>query len=183
MDQSDHTASAATSVTDDGALFRAAMQDVVRLPASDKAIPTPQKPDPRPSKHIEQIADDICSSGTFLLEIEAGDEWSYLRPGVSRKTMRRLRRGYWTIQDRLDLHGFTQQIARQQLAVFLEHALEKNLRCVQIIHGKGLSSKDHISVLKTRVGNWLAQYEAVLAFCQARPENGGGGAVLVLLKG
>lgn len=173
-----------TSIADDKALFRAAMQDVVRLPVSDKTIPSPQKPVPIPQRNHRdpQFFDEPLDSKDFSLEIETGDEWSYLRPGVSRQTLRRLKRGYWGIQGKLDLHGLTQQAAKQQLAIFLEQALEKNFRCVQVIHGKGLRSKDHMPVLKRGVGRWLARHETVLAFCQARPEDGGGGAVLVLLK-
>ncbi|HEX7233924.1 MAG TPA: Smr/MutS family protein, partial [Nitrosospira sp.] len=56
-------------------------------------------------------------------------------------------------------------------------------RCIRVIHGKGLSSRNGEPVLKARVGSWLSQRDEVLAFCQAKPEDGGSGAVLVLLKG
>lgn len=170
---------------DDKTLFRAAMRDVAPLAASDKTILKPLKPAPIPRQKntSEQFSDtDIVSGAFFTLEIDAGGEWSFLRPGVSRQTLRRLKRGYWHIQDSLDLHGFTQEIAKRQLAFFLNSAQKRNFRCIQVIHGKGLCSKDRIPVLKNSIGNWLAQHQNVLAFCHARPEEGGSGAVLVLLK-
>jgi DNA-nicking Smr family endonuclease len=93
-----------------------------------------------------------------------------------------LRRGYWKIEAQLDLHGYTREEARQALVVFLDASSKRGCRCVRVIHGKGLSSRDHEPVLKARVGGWLAQRADVLAFCQARPEDGGSGAVLVLLS-
>ena len=106
-----------------------------------------------------------------------------MRPGVSRQTLRKLRHGYWDIQARLDLHGSTRDQARRELVEFLNRSREQEYRCVQVIHGKGLSSKGHEPVLKIRVGSWLAQLDDVLAFCQAMPEEGGSGAVMVLLRG
>jgi DNA-nicking Smr family endonuclease len=85
-------------------------------------------------------------------------------------------------QDQLDLHGLRSEEARQLLAAFLNEALAKGLRCVCIVHGKGLRSENREPVLKRKVGNWLAQRDEVLAFVQARPEDGGSGAVVVLLK-
>lgn len=169
---------------DEMALFYAAMRDVAPLPASDKVTLTSSKtpPVPREKNYQEQTAVEDVLSDHITMEIEAGDEWSYLRPGMSRQTLRRLRRGYWGIQENLDLHGFTRDEARQELSAFLEACLQERYRCVRVIHGKGLSSKNREPVLKIRIGNWLMQRADVLAFCQAKPEDGGGGAILILLK-
>lgn len=172
---------ATTPDPDDQAVFRAAMQDVTPLPANDKVIIRQRKPEPKPQRD-NRTASGIDETFDVFLDIEMDDEWSFLRPGVSRQTLRRLRNRYWAVQDHLDLHGLTQDAARQQLVLFLAHAIQNHYRCVLIIHGKGLSSADGVPVLKHRIGGWLAQYRAVLAFCQARPEDGGSGAVLVLLK-
>jgi len=170
-----------TPAPDDQAVFRAAMRDVAPLPVSNRAVIKQPKPEPRPRRN-HFPTDEMEQSADIFLGIEADGEWSFLRPGVSRQSLRRLRSGYWTVQDSLDLHGLTQDTARQQLVLFLENAVHSRYRCVRIVHGKGLSSADRIPVLKHRIGSWLAQYSAVLAFCQARPEDGGGGAVLVLFK-
>lgn len=168
---------------DGAALFRQAVQGVSPLAASEKALLPGKHPPPIPRQvpaHEQPTPQDALSDH-IALEIGAGDEWAFLRPGVSRQTLRRLRRGYWKIEAQLDLHGFNREEARQELAVFLDAGSKRGFRCVRVIHGKGLSSPNHEPVLKTRVGNWLAQRPDVLAFCQARPEEGGSGAVLVLL--
>ena len=178
-------ATASKIVDDDNALFRHAVQDVAPLAPSDKiAYTTRQLPQPIPRQilHPEQTAPDDSLSDHISMEIEAGDEWSFLRPGVSRQTLRRLRRGHWPMKAQLDLHGFTRDEARLELVTFLTDSNRRGFRCVRVIHGKGLSSKHGEPVLKARIGSWLSQREDVLAFCQAKPEDGGSGAVLVLLK-
>lgn len=169
---------------DDAALFRNAVRDVAPLPASGKVLSTRKLPRPMPRQipREEQTGPEDSLSDHISLGMEAGDEWSFLRPGVSRQTLRRLRRGYWGIQAQLDLHGFTRDEARLELVAFLNASNARGFRCVRVIHGKGLSSKSHEPVLKARIGSWLLQRDDVLAFCQARPEDGGSGAVLVLLK-
>lgn len=166
------------------ALFHAAMRDVAPLPATDKIAYHGSKtpPVPRKKNHPEQATTADTLSDHIALEMAAGDAWSYARPGMSLQTLRRLRRGYWGIQDNLDLHGFTRDESRQKLSAFLDSCAQQKFRCVRVIHGKGLSSKNREPVLKTRIGNWLIQRADVLAFCQAKAEDGGGGAVLILLK-
>lgn len=170
--------------SDEKALFQAAMQGVAPLPAANKVIDhnAETSPYPRKGQYLEQTAANDTLSDHIAVAMEAGDTWSYVRPGVSHQTLRRLRRGHWNIQENLDLHGYTRDEARRQLNAFLDFCVQKNLRCVRIIHGKGLGSKNREPILKTRTGNWLMQRMDVLAFCQAKPEDGGGGAVLVLLK-
>lgn len=177
-------AAASGIVDDDTALFRNAVRDVAPLPKSDQTPQTgnPPPPIPRQIPHDEQTALDDSLSDHISLEMEAGDEWSFLRPGVSRQTLRWLRRGYWGIQAQLDLHGYTRDEARRELVTFLDTSNNRGFRCVRVIHGKGLGSKSHEPVLKVRIGSWLSQRDDVLAFSQARPEDGGSGAVLVLLK-
>ncbi|ALQ50755.1 Smr/MutS family protein [Nitrosomonas ureae] len=169
---------------DELSLFLAAMRDVAPLPASDKIVSRGIKvsPFPRKNKSEENATSENVLTDNIVVEIEAGDEWSFVQPGMPHQTLRRLRRGYWRIQDDLDLHGYTRDEARQALSVFLDFCAQQKFRCVRVIHGKGLSSKNREPVLKTRVGNWLMQRTDVLAFCQARPEDGGGGAILILLK-
>lgn len=169
---------------DERSLFQAAMRDVAPLPVSDKIVSSGVKvpPFPRKNKNEENVTSKDALTDNVFVEIEAGDEWSFVQPGMPHQTLRRLRRGYWRIQDDLDLHGYTRDEARQALSVFLDICAQQKFRCVRIIHGKGLSSKNREPVLKTRIGNWLMQRTDVLAFCQAKPEDGGGGAILILLK-
>ncbi len=169
---------------DEMALFRDAMDGVAPLSASNHVVHKHPPPPAFPlhSKQSGQRAVEDTLSDHITLEIEPGDEWSYLRPELTRQTLKRLRRGYWKIQASLDLHGYTRDEARQELVFFLDECVQQGYRCVLVVHGKGMSSKNREPVLKTRIGNWLAQRQDVLAFCQARPEDGGGGAVVVLLR-
>jgi DNA-nicking Smr family endonuclease len=96
--------------------------------------------------------------------------------------MRKLRSGHWGNQGELDLHGLTAAEAKLELIRFLQHCQKNSLRCVRIIHGKGLRSKNQEPVLKNKVAHWLMQRDEILAFCQARAADGGSGAMLVLLR-
>jgi DNA-nicking Smr family endonuclease len=86
------------------------------------------------------------------------------------------------VQDALDLHGATRDEARLLLADFLAESLRRGLRCVRVVHGKGLGSPGREPVLKGLVKNWLMQRAEVLAYCQARAAEGGAGALVLLLK-
>ncbi len=86
------------------------------------------------------------------------------------------------VQNNLDLHGFTRDEARDQFVAFISTCIARSHRCVRIVHGKGLRSPGREPVLKKLVLGWLSQKREVLAFCQARPADGGGGAVIVLLQ-
>jgi DNA-nicking Smr family endonuclease len=115
--------------------------------------------------------------------LAAGDELVFRRPEVQPTVLRRLRRGEYRVQREIDLHGLTVAEAKQALRQFLIHALEEQVRCVRIIHGKGLRSGHRGPVLKSTVGAVLHRTGAVLAYVSARPVDGGTGAVYVLLAG
>jgi DNA-nicking Smr family endonuclease len=165
-------------------LFRDAMRDVVPLTPSGKVLLASNHPQPIPLQAQPEQDSSINDgfSDHIPVQMESGDEWAFLRPGVSRQTLRRLRRGYWKIQAELDLHGFNRDKARLALVGFLDASGTRGYRCVRVIHGKGYGSRNHEPILKTRIGSWLSQRSDVLAFSQARPEDGGSGAVLVLLR-
>jgi DNA-nicking Smr family endonuclease len=168
-------------------LFRLSMQDVVPLPAPDRTQFEQPLPEPVPAQRLrddrETLKDSLSFQEPWDAGLETGEELSYLRTGVGEQAMRQLRRGFWVIQDELDLHGLTVVEAHPLLGQFLNHCARRGLRCVRIIHGKGLRSRNREPVLKRRVAGWLIQREDILAFCQARRADGGSGAVVVLLKG
>jgi DNA-nicking Smr family endonuclease len=114
-------------------------------------------------------------------ELEA--EQTFLRRGLPSDVLSKLRRGHWAVQGELDLHGRTTLEARDELADFLLAARQRGARCVRVIHGKGLTSPRKEPVLKGKVRRWLAHWDDVLAYCEAPAHAGGGGAVLVLLRG
>lgn len=126
----------------------------------------------------ESISDDFDVS-TLL---DTDDQLSFRRPGIGVEITRRLRSGHWSIQRQLDLHGLRTDEAREALGQFIRHAHKIGVRCVRVVHGKGLGSPGKTPVLKGRVQRWLVQKKEVLAFVQARPMDGGAGALLVLLQ-
>lgn len=165
-------------------LFREAVADATPLPARGKHTPKPKRRHPLPYQRIadEREALDESLRDGAPVEIETGDQLVYVKAGVSNHVLRRLRRGYWVVQDQLDLHGLNREQARELLSGFMARCAKRGIRCVRVIHGKGLGSKNREPVLKQKVASWLAQRGDVMAFCQARAAEGGAGAVVVLLK-
>lgn len=168
---------------EDAALFRAAVGKVKPLPEIDRLAPqvAARKPVLRRAGNDRQTpaSSPADTLSDFAPEITADD---YLGNGLSRMTLRKLRRGTWPVQDSLDLHGNTSDAARKLLQQFLQEATLRGLRCVLVIHGKGLNSQDGEAVLRKLTRHWLTQHPLVLAFCNAQPRDGGSGAVVVLLK-
>ncbi len=171
---------------DDGDLFAQMFSNVTRLPAHGRVIHSLPKRKPIPVQRLRDeraaLADSLSDPVAWDIGTETGDELVFLRSGLAQQTVKKLRRGHWVVQDELDLHGLTSAEARVLLVEFLNACLRSGTRCVRIIHGKGLRSRNREPVLKTKVANWLMQRDEVLAFCQARQVDGGGGAVMVLLK-
>jgi DNA-nicking Smr family endonuclease len=125
----------------------------------------------------EAISDEFDVS-TLL---ETDEHLSFRRPGIGPDVTRKLRRGDWSIQRQLDLHGLRRDDAREVLSLFIREAHRHGIRCVRVIHGKGLGSPGKAPILKSRVHSWLVQKNEVLAFVQAKPADGGAGALVVLL--
>ncbi len=170
----------------DSELFRLAVSDVEPL-RHDRVHfePEPAKPQPRQRELDEEAAlyESLYDLSPLDLLLEGSDEPAFLRPGIARSVLRDLRRGRWLVQAQLDLHGATREQARELMAMFLAGSCQRGVRCMRVIHGKGLGSPGCEPVLKGLVQGWLVQRQEVLAFCQARASEGGAGAVVVLLRG
>ncbi len=166
-------------------LFKRAAGAVQSLPDKRRALLKPKPVAPQTMQYqrdekavlIESISDDF-DVGTLL---DVDDNLSFRRPGIGTDVTRKLRRGDWTIQRQLDLHGLRRDEAREQLSFFIREAFKHGIRCVRVVHGKGLGSPGKAPILKSRVHSWLVQKEEVLAFVQAKPADGGAGALVVLL--
>ena len=150
------------------------------------AVPlSPEPPAPIPLQHQldqqrvlrESISDEF--DVTTLLDVD--DAMSFRRPGIGTDVPRKLRAGGWSIQRELDLHGLRSDGAREALGAFIRGSHKQGLRCVRVVHGKGLGSPGKQPVLKTKTQRWLIQKNEVLAFVQAKPAEGGAGALVVLL--
>ena len=170
---------------DPAALFRSAIGEVTPLRKPAAAPPPTPKPKPR-ARMAER--DDQEARGEFarLLRdsspLEAGDTASYRRDTLPARMFQRLKRGQYSVQDELDLHGATVAQAETLLRQFLVEAHAHEHGCVRIIHGKGLQSDGGAPVLKNLVDRLLRQRNDVLAFHSAPAGQGGTGAVLVLLS-
>jgi DNA-nicking Smr family endonuclease len=126
----------------------------------------------------ESLSDEMDI--TSLLDTDA--QLSFRRAGVGVDVVQKLRQGKWSIQRQVDLHGQRSDEARETLSRFIRNAHKQGLRCVRVVHGKGLGSPGKAPVLKDKVQRWLVQKAEVIAFVQAPPHKGGAGAVLVLLQ-
>ncbi|HEY0335337.1 MAG TPA: Smr/MutS family protein [Stenotrophomonas sp.] len=169
---------------DDAALFRAAIGPVkpIRQPATRP--PERARPAPRPRMAERDEAEAQSEFARLLRDgspLDGGDTASYRRENLSPRLLQRLRRGQFSIQDELDLHGATAAQAEAMLRQFLQEAHAHEYGCVRIIHGKGLQSEAGVPVLKNLVDRLLRHRSDVLAFHSAPAAQGGTGALLVLL--
>jgi DNA-nicking Smr family endonuclease len=166
-------------LTGEEELFRQAMSGVTPLTPDGRITRPPASP--RPFRQIPQPPADIADTLRDPHDTaHAADE--FLRNGLSRITLRKLRRGQFPVEDELDLHGLSVEEARLLLQTFLAHAAHQPLRCVNIIHGKGRTPDGRDGLLKRHTRHWLSQHPQVLAWCEPAAMHGGGGAVWVLLR-
>ncbi|MBL8459509.1 MAG: Smr/MutS family protein [Zoogloea sp.] len=174
------------NIHDPSELFRQAAGAVAPLKDRNLADVERPVPPPRPRQREEDerevLREAIETPLSFEDRLDTGDEAAYLRTGLPRRVLTDLRRGRWVVQGELDLHGLTRDEARASLARFIVLSLQQGRRCLRVIHGKGHGSPGRMPVLKHLSRGWLAQREDILAFCQARPHDGGEGALLVLLQ-
>lgn len=176
----------------DEQIFLSAMEGVKPLNPSKPVIRPLPDPSIRPSHPVPDEELEATTHlwelvhGTREMDISFSDEYieGAIR-GFDKKLMARLKKGHFPIQDHIDLHGLTRQEAEIKVRDFLLKSYALGLRCVLVVHGRGLNSRDHIPILKKRVPVWLTRGEVrkiVLAFSTARPYDGGTGAIYVLLR-
>ena len=149
------------------------------------ALQTP-KPSPIP---VQQLRDDQAVLRETMSDawdssslLDTDEALSFRRPGIGLDVLRKLRRGDWSVQAQLDLHSLRSDEAREALGQFIRESRKQGLRCLRVVHGKGIGSPGKAPVLKAKVQSWLIQKNQVLAFVQATPAQGGAGALLVLLQ-
>ena len=170
---------------DDKELFRRTLADAKPLRATRRAAEVVRKPAP---KARFARADEMAALHESLeadiddTEHHGGEALRFHRPSIGRRTMRKLARGGFSVQDEIDLHGMTVAEAKPRLAEFIENCARSGRLCVRVVHGKGRGSGSRGPVLKQKVNRWLRQWDAVLAFVSTRQVHGGTGAVYVLLR-
>jgi DNA-nicking Smr family endonuclease len=175
--------------------FHAAVKDVKPLPESDRYVWRPAleaerravAAGQRPRSYEEEVAAvlrESMLSDQFdvdgLLDEDPTLSWS--APGVGPDIVKKLRKRHWQVEDELDLHGYTRDLARRLVDAFLRRSTQRGVRCVRIIHGVGYGSAGGEPVLRGMVHSWLVQTPETVAFCVANRADGGNGALIVLLR-
>jgi DNA-nicking Smr family endonuclease len=175
--------------------FRSAVQDVKKMPESDRyvwrphqdfelrGVPLPARPRTAEEETAAVLRESMLSDQfdvDGLLDEDPTLSWS--APGVGPDVVKKLRKRHWQVEDELDLHGLTRDLARGQVDAWLRHCVKRGKRCVRIIHGVGYGSAGGEPVLRGMVHSWLVQTAEVVAFCAAGRADGGHGALIVLLR-
>ena len=145
-----------------------------------RSVPTPEPRQTQADEAAalrEALSDEVDVESLLLTD----DGLSFRRPEVSEDVLSRLRRGQWSIQGEIDLHGLRRDEAREAVASFILKAHQQGRRCLRVVHGKGHGSPGRQPILKAKVQRWLAQRQEVIAFTQASGPEGGAGALIVLL--
>ncbi|NIN33734.1 MAG: Smr/MutS family protein [Gammaproteobacteria bacterium] len=173
------------SISDaDKELFKKSVGEVRKISQdtvfSRKTVQAPARPE-SPSRNSPKAVSEKTGDGDtghFL----AGDFLSFKKPGIQNRVLSKLRRGQFAMEGFLDLHGMTTNEAYRALEYFLGESVTQKRQHVLIIHGKGRGSGTGKPIIKNRVFGWLRQYPDVLAFCSARQNDGGTGALYVMLR-
>lgn len=172
------------SEEDEARLFREAVRDVKPL---SRAAPVPEGRRPAPQARFTRadrlaVLQESLHGEVADPALAGGEELVFNRTGVPGSILRQLRRGQYRVQAEIDLHGLNVSDAKEALREFIASALHQHLRCVRIVHGKGLRSGHRGPVLKFAVSHVLRRIGPVLAYVSARQVDGGTGALYVLLS-
>lgn len=181
----------ATKHADGDVNLAQAFADVQPLPPTNRARIERARPAPVPQQTLADERDVLIASKygnepapqTWDTGQEFEHEQTFVRAGLGADLASKLRRGQWSVQAELDLHGMVVDEAHDALSDFIVAARNRRYRCVRVIHGKGLTSPNKEPVLKGKVRRWLAHWDEVLAYTEAPRHAGGAGAILVLLRG
>ena len=150
----------------------------------DKIAPYRKPIDATPKQRIlddQRVMQELLEASDESASFESGDELKFLRSGYSTRLLKKLRRGDYAIQDELDLHGLVAGEAKQETHGFINECAKDNIRAVRIVHGKGRNSAGRKPVLKNMLIGWLSKNQHVIGVVSTPANDGGTGAVYVLL--
>lgn len=176
----------AEPVSEAEALFAKAMRGVKPVSAKGREVTTPAGGGRQPqTRDPAQALRDVLE-GRVEFALHHTDEYMEgFVVGVDPLVLARLRAGQYSPEKHLDLHGMNGRQAYEALSWFIREAYQRGLRTVVVVTGRGRNSPDGIGVLRPLLQRWLSREpfkRVVLAFCTARPGDGGPGAVYVLLR-
>jgi len=150
----------------------------------DKVTPYRKPIAPIPKQRLlddQRVMEELLAESDETFSFESGDELKFLRSGFSTRLLKKLRRGDYAIQDELDLHGLIAGDAKRETHGFINECARDNVRAVRIVHGKGRNSAGRTPVLKNMLLGWLSKNQYVIAVVSTPANDGGTGAVYVLL--
>ena len=168
---------------DDPELFRREMRGVRPLGERNRLEPPPvARPRPRRRSADDEVLAESLTMSAFEHGLETGEELLYRRDEVAPRVLRRLRRGDYSVGAEIDLHGMSAATAHEALTAFVADCARNRVSCARVVHGKGRGSGPRGPVLKHEVNAWLRRWDSVLAFASTPPNDGGTGAVYVLIR-
>ena len=130
-------------------------------PYRKKIQPTPLQKNADDKRVMQELLAENDETSSFL----SGDELTYLRDGYPRQLLKNLRRGHYSIQEELDLHGLFADEAKREVHEFINECAKFNISTVRIVHGKGLHSPDKKPIIKNLILGWLKKNQFILAVC------------------
>ena len=168
---------------EEDAFFRA-MREVKPLPGKGREVPPAVEATVNPAQANNVLQDFLDGKLEFALSL-TGEYLEGYVVGLDELTMNKLRAGQYSPEAHLDLHGLNAMQAYAALVGFFRSAWYKGLRSVLLVPGRGRNSSEGFGILRDKLQSWLTQEpfkRVVLAFCTARPVDGGPGSVYVLLR-
>lgn len=165
-------------------LFAVAVRNIKPLGGKGRKVPAPKKQIAARLDAEMSLADYMAARVEFA--ISASDE--YLEGsavGLDPLVMNRLREGQFSPEAHLDLHGLNADQAFEALQDFMRQCWFKGLRTALIVTGRGHNSPGGMSILRHKLPYWLTHEpfkRVVLAFCTAKPHDGGPGSIYVLMR-
>jgi DNA-nicking Smr family endonuclease len=160
-------------------------QPVERSAAAERAAKRGADDSRTEADAVQEHLRTLVEGGARFEVADDGHRVEGRRVDVPMDIVRTLRRGRFPVDARLDLHGMSVQEARAQVELFLRTMRARGERCVLIIHGKGEHSPLGIGLLRGEISAWLSQGTSsahVAAFATAQNDDGGEGAVYVLIR-
>ena len=158
--------------------LQAMSKDTTKTPTDTVRLDTPLPKTSHIHTQIDSAQGDPFTVSNELHWHDSDAQLSYSDESLSPKLFKQLQKGHIKPEATLDLHQLDRHTAATEIEHFLATAFHHDCRSLLIIHGKGTDKP----VLKNLTEQFLRQDARVFAFHSAQRQDGGTGAVYVLLK-